>query len=146
MMYLISRYVLVICLLACLISPYRLSAQVDQTTRVNITLPGLPLIDAMDYFADELGVTILIDSDVGNREINANLRDLPVLEAFETLLKAHRLWYEVNETGRAFLIKDGDEPFSGRITERILVDFIELATVEGVVQRYTASSGSYISD
>lgn len=146
MVHLMLRYILLGCFAVGLSAPSRLAAQVDQGALININLPGLPLTDTMDYFSEQLGVSILIDSEIGSRVINANLRDLPVLEAFETMLKANRLWYEVNSTGRAYLIKVGDEPFSGRITERILVNFIELSTVEGIVQRYTVSSGSYISD
>lgn len=113
---------------------------------LTVTLPGMPLTEAMDFFAEQLGVSILIDPAIANRLITAKLNDLPVMEAFESVLKAHGMWYEINSTGRVYLVKQGDVPFSGRITTRIVVNFIELNTVEGIVQRYVGTSGNFIKD
>lgn len=122
------------------------SAQAPSGPTLTVTLPNMVLSEAMDFFAEELGVSILIDPSLAPRLVTANLRDLPVMEAFESVLKAHGMWYEVNATGRVYLIKQADIPFSGRITERVLVNFIELSTVENIVQRYIQTSGSYIKD
>ena len=65
------------------------------------------------------------------------------MEAFEAILKANGLWYETNETGRIFLINQSNVSFSGRVTERILVNFIDLQTLETIVNRYTSN---YIVD
>ena len=113
---------------------------------LTVTLPGMPVTEAMDFFAEQLGVSILIDPAVANRQITAKLNDLPVMEAFESVLKAHGMWYEINSTGRVFLVNKGEIPFSGRITTRIVVNFIELSTVESIVQRYVGISGNFIKD
>lgn len=108
--------------------------------------PGTPLGQAMQVFADMLGVSILLEPGLEDQTVTARLTDIPVMEAFEAILKANRLWYERNETGNVYLVKQADVAFSGRVTERILVNFVELTTLETIVQQNTSTGGSYIMD
>lgn len=105
----------------------------------SLDLTATPLVAAMQFFADQMGVSILVDPSVEGRNVNARVTLLPVIEAFESILKANGLWYEVNSTGRVLYIIPSDVSFSGRVTERILVNFIELASLENIVGRYTTN-------
>lgn len=113
------------------------------TAPFTLEIDGIRLVEMMPFFAEEMGVSILVDPSLESRTISARVTELPVLEAFESILKANGLWYEVNETGRVVFINQSNVSFSGRVTERILVDFIELKSVENIVGRY---SSSYIMD
>lgn len=91
------------------------------------------LVDVMQFFADVMEISILINPLVEGQTISARVTNIPTLEAFEVILRANSLSYEVNETGRVVYITQADVSFSGRVTERILVNFVEVASLETVV-------------
>ncbi|MBT5877393.1 MAG: hypothetical protein HOH43_28490, partial [Candidatus Latescibacteria bacterium] len=119
------------------------SAVRAQEGTITIQLESTPLADAVAFFADEIGVSILLDPSIESNSVTGQITNIPVMEAFEAILKANGLWYEANETGRIFLINQSNLSFSGRVTERILVNFIDLETLETIVNRYTTN---YIVD
>ena len=71
-----------------------------------------PLVEVMQFFADVMGVSILIDPTVENQTITARVTNIPTLEAFEVILRANGLTYEVNETGRVVYVTQGDGSLS----------------------------------
>ncbi|MBI4553941.1 MAG: hypothetical protein HY710_16865 [Candidatus Latescibacteria bacterium] len=113
---------------------------------ITASMEALPLADAMQVFALKIGVNILIQPGLEDKKISAQLGELPVLEAFEAILRANGFWYEVNPTGNVYLIKQADVSFSGRVTERIPILFGEPRPLEEVVKKGTAGSGSYFID
>ena len=119
------------------------SAVRAQEGTITIQLESTPLADAVAFFADEIGVSILLDPSIESNSVTGQITNIPVMEAFEAILKANGLWYEANETGRIFLINQSNLSFSGRVTERIQVNFIDLETLETIVNRYTTN---YIVD
>lgn len=77
---------------------------IKQTT-ITFTVEGTPLADVMEFFADELGVSILVDASVEDMQVSGRITKIPIMEAFGAILQANGLLYEVNETGRVYLVK-----------------------------------------
>lgn len=113
---------------------------------ITASMEALPLADVMQVFALKIGVNILIQPGLEDKKITAQLGELPVMEAFEAILRANGFWYEVNPTGNVYLIRQADVSFSGRVTERIPILFGEPKPLEDIVKKGTAGSGSYFID
>ena len=74
-----------------------------------IEFRSVPLVDAMQTFADQAGINIVASPDASKIEISVYLKNVTAKQALDAITKAHGLYYKVDDASRIVRISTTKE-------------------------------------
>ncbi len=77
-----------------LIEPKRLSNYPDLSTPVSIMVKNASLKQVVLSLAEQVGVNVVFDEDVGDSKVSLNLKDIPLGLALHAILSSHDLYFK----------------------------------------------------